>query len=160
MFDCNLGKKYHFIEMTDKQMWHRFRKQSGVTVEKYDSWSFGDIPDELAKLVLEGKKTATASVYELYEYDNEELPKVGNYSVILDSKDQAVCVVVDTEVKIVPFSKVDSDHAKLEGEGNGSLEYWRQVHGECFSKWMEEAGKKFTENTKIVLERFEVVFKA
>ena len=140
-------------------MWHQFRKKSGTTAEEYDSWAFGDIPDELAKLVLEGKKKATASVYELYEYDNERLPKVGDYSVILDSKDQAVCVIKNTDVKIVPFKDVTEEHAVLEGEGDGSLEYWRKVHSDCFSTWLSEARKTFSENTKIVLERFDVVFK-
>ena len=139
-------------------MWDLFRKKSRIETREFEEWAFGDIPDELAKLVVEGKKRATASVYELYEYDGETVPKVGGYSVILDSKDQAVCVIVDTDVKIVPFRDVDEEQARLEGEGDLSLEYWRKVHRECFTEWMAEAGRTFNDDTKVVLETFKVVF--
>lgn len=145
--------------MTDKEMWNAFCRESGTECDDYDSWAFGDDPDNLASLVLEGKKRSTASVYDLYAYDNEELPRVGGYSVILDSADRAVCVIRDTEVRVVPFRDVDAEHARLEGEGDLSLEYWRQVHRKCFTKWMKEAGKPFRDSTKIVLERFAVVFR-
>ncbi len=144
--------------MTAKQMWDLFRKRNRIETQEHDEWAFGDAPDELAQLVLEGKKRATASVYELYEYDGEKLPQVGGYSVIMDSKDQAVCVIVNTDVRIVPFCEVDEEQARLEGEGDLSLEYWRKVHRECFKEWMEEASRTFGEDTKVVLETFRVVF--
>ena len=145
--------------MTAREMWLLFRKKNSIDTDSYEVWAFGDEPDELAQLVLEGKKTATASVYDLYGYDSEPLPKAGEYSVIIDSQDRAVCVIRDTEVTIVPFKDVDEDQAWREGEGDRSLEYWRSVHRECFSKWLEDAGMTFTENTRIVLEKFDVVFK-
>ena len=145
--------------MTDKEMWNAFCRESGTESENYDSWAFGDDPDVLASLVLEGRKRSTASVYDLYAYDNEELPQVGDCSVILDSKDQAVCIIRDTEVKVVPFRDVDAEHARLEGEGDLSLAYWREVHRKCFTDWMKEAGMAFNDSTRIVLERFEVVYR-
>ena len=145
--------------MTEKEMWSAFCRQSNIQDTDYDSWAFGDEADKLAALVLEGRKSATASVYDLYAYDNEELPEVGSYSVILDSEDQAVCVIRDTEVRVVPFGEVDEDHARLEGEGDLSLAYWREVHRKVFTEWMNEAGMAFDENTRVVLERFEVVFR-
>lgn len=144
--------------MTAKQMWNLFKKKSQIDTDKYEDWSFGDSPDELAQLVLEGKKCAAASVYELYDYDGEDLPKVGDYSVIMDSKEHAVCVIVNTDVKIVPFSEVDEEHARLEGEGDGSLDYWKSVHSKLFAEWLSEAGKSFSDKTKVVLERFKMVF--
>ncbi len=144
--------------MTAKHMWNLFRNRSGIETKDYDAWAFGDEPDKLAKLVLDGKKCATASVYELYEYDGERLPEAGTYSVVLDSNDQAVCVIRDTEVKVVPFRDVDPEHAYLEGEGDRSLEHWREVHEKLFREWLAEAEKTFSEDTKVVLERFEVVF--
>lgn len=145
--------------MTDKAMWSAFCRQSGIQGKDYDSWAFGGQPDELAALVLEGKKRATASVYDLYAYDNEDLPEAGSYSVILDSEDRAVCVIRDTEVRVVPFRDVDEQHARLEGEGDLSLAYWREVHKRIFTKWMKEAGMAFKDSTKIVLEKFEVVYR-
>ena len=145
--------------MTAKQMWNKFKTMSHIADNAYDSWAFGDEPDMLASLVLHGKKTATASVYELYELDGEELPKAGTYSVIMDSKDHAVCIIKDTAVTVVPFRDVDEEQARLEGEGDLSLDYWRDVHRQCFSEWMKEEGLTFTDDTKVVLERFEVVYR-
>ena len=145
--------------MTDKAMWSAFCKQSGIQNKDYDSWAFGGEPDKLASLVLEGKKRSTASVYDLYAYDNEQLPEVGSYSVILDSEDRAVCVIRDTEVRVVPFKDVDEEHARLEGEGDLSLAYWRDVHKKIFTQWMKEAGMAFKDSTKVVLEKFEVVYR-
>ena len=140
-------------------MWLAFMKKSGITSDVYDSWAFGDDADKLAALVLEGKKTATASVYDLYEYDGERLPKAGEYSVVLDSKDRAVCIIRDTEVTVVPFKDVDEDHAFREGEEDRSLERWREVHRKLFTEWLAEAGMTFSEDTKVVLEKFETVFR-
>ena len=145
--------------MTDKAMWSAFCKQSGIQNKDYDSWAFGGEPDKLASLVLEGKKRSTASVYDLYAYDNEQLPEVGSYSVILDSEDRDVCVIRDTEVRVVPFKDVDEEHARLEGEGDLSLAHWRDVHKKIFTQWMKEAGMAFKDSTNVVLEKFEVVYR-
>ena len=145
--------------MTAQQMWEQYKTISQISDNAYDSWAFGDDPDTLAALVLEGRKTATASVYELYELDGEELPKVGTYSVIMDSKDHAVCIIKDTAVTVVPFRNVDEEQARFEGEGDLSLDYWRDVHRQCFSDWMSESGLVFSEDTKVVLEKFEVVYR-
>ena len=145
--------------MTEKEMWKAFYKESGNDNDNYEAWAFGDDADRLASLVLEGKKSATASVYELYEYDNEELPEVGDLSIILDSEDRAVCIIRDTEVRVVPFRDVDEEHARLEGEGDLSLSYWRAVHKKVFTEWMKEAGMAFKDSTEVVLEKFEVVFR-
>ena len=51
--------------MTEKEMWKAFCKESGNNSDNYEAWAFGDDADRLASLVLEGKKSATASVYEL-----------------------------------------------------------------------------------------------
>ena len=145
--------------MTAQQMWEQYKTIARIGDTPYDSWAFGDDPDTLAALVLEGRKTATASVYELYELDGEELPKVGTYSVIMDSKDHAVCIIKDTAVTVVPFRNVDEEQARFEGEGDLSLDYWRDVHRQCFSDWMSESGLVFSEDTKVVLEKFEVVYR-
>ena len=148
------------MKMTAREMWLVFSKKNKPETDDYEAWSFGDSPEELARLVLEGKKTATASVYELYAYDNERVPSAGDYSVIMDASEKnALCIIRNTDVSIVSFKDVDENHARREGEGDMTLEYWRKAHRECFSQWMEEAGKKFTDDTLIVLERFEVVFK-
>ncbi len=145
--------------MTAREMWLLFTKSGKQESNEYDSWAFGDDSDRLAKLVLQGKKTATASAYDLYAYDGEAVPKAGDYSVILDASDEAVCIIRDTDVQIVPFKEVGEEHARLEGEGDLSLAYWREVHESFFRKELGDARMDFTEDVLIVLERFEVVFR-
>ncbi|MBR3151387.1 MAG: GNAT family N-acetyltransferase [Erysipelotrichaceae bacterium] len=133
-------------------------KKSGLTGE-YDVWSFGDAPDELAFLVLAGIKTATSSAYDCYQYDEEEeLPVTGGYSVITDSKGNAVCIIREGRIRIVPYRDIDAVHAYKEGEGDRSLEYYRSVHDPFFRRELAECGKEFSDDSLIVLEEFELVY--
>lgn len=146
--------------MDAKAMWKGFTQLCGITEEtEYEAWSFGDAPDKLARLTAEGIKTATASAYPLYALEGEELPKEGEYSVILNSRGEAVCVIRTTRVYVTPFSEVTPEHAFKEGEGDRSLEYWRKVHEEFFGKSMREAGLSFDESMKVVCEEYEVVYR-
>ena len=88
--------------MNATEMWERYCEKSGVHAD-YEAWAFGGAPDELAELVQNGIKTATASAYPLYEQEQEPLPQVGEYNVILNAKDEAVCVTKTTKVYVVPF---------------------------------------------------------
>ena len=91
-------------------------------------------------------------------WENESLPEASGYSVILDSRDEAACIVENTKVYVVPFDEVTADHAFKEGEGDRSLTYWRKVHEAFFTACMEEAGLTFDENMKVVCEEFRVVY--
>ena len=139
--------------MTAEEMW----KQSGLAGE-YDAWSFGDDADGLAALVRAGLKTATSSAYDLYEAEGEDLPQAGDTSVILDSRDEAVCIIRTTRVYMVPFDEVSPEHAFREGEGDRSLEYWRKVHEAFFKDELASAGLEFSGNSRVVCEEFEVVY--
>lgn len=112
----------------------------------------------LADLTLKRIKTATASAYTLYLYENEPLPKTGGYNIILDSNDNAVCITQTTKVYVVPFNKVTKRHAFKEGEGNRTLTYWREVHKTFFEKELDKIGEEFNENMNVVCEEFEVVY--
>ena len=56
------------------------------------------------------------------------------------------------------FNNVSKEHAFKEGEGDRSLEYWREVHKKFFRECLEEYGLEFSENMKVVCEEFEVVY--
>lgn len=144
--------------MTPEQLWNEYKTINPAIGDKIDAWAFGTLADQLADLVLRGEKTATASAYELYKIENEPLPQVGTFDVVLDSQDQAVCIIEITKVTVVPFKQVSAEHAFKEGEGDKSLNYWRQVHEEFFTEWMAEAGLSFSEETGVVLEEFRKVY--
>ena len=142
--------------MNAKEMWNLFTKDESL---EYEAWAFGDDADLLADLVLKGIKTATSSNYIFYELENEELPKVNEYSIILNSKDEAVCIIQTTKVYVTPFNEVDENHAYKEGERNRTLEDWRDIHQRFFGNELESIGKKFNEDMLVVCEEFKVVYK-
>ena len=145
--------------MTANKLWEEFISENGLKNCEYEAWAFGVDADRLAQLVASGEKTATASAHPLYEVDGDPLPRAGEYSVILDSHDNAVCVTRTEKVTIVPFCEVTAGHAFKEGEGDRSLDYWRKVHQEVFTEWMAEAGLEFTEDMPVVCEEFKVVYR-
>ena len=143
--------------MTAQEMWESYSQKENITAD-YDAWAFGDDPDELARLVSAGIKTATASAAIWYDLEGENLPQAGQYSVILNSREEAVCIIRTTSVFVVPFAEVDEIQAYREGEGDRSLAYWRRVHERFFSQEMQEAGLKFDENMPVVCEEFQKVY--
>lgn len=72
--------------MSGKELWEAFIMENNFVECHYETWAFGVEADLLAHLVATGEKTATSSAYPLYEVENEPLPAIGAYSVILDSK--------------------------------------------------------------------------
>ncbi len=114
--------------------------------------------DYLADLVKSGIKTATSSLYMFYEEECEELPKVGEISIITDYEGCAKAIIENISVDIVKFSDVTADFAYREGEGDRSLEYWQRVHREFFTAELCELGIDFNENMLVVLERFKVIY--
>lgn len=144
--------------MQAEEMWRNFLAASGLQEVPYTAWAFGASPDQLADLVLRGEKTATSSAYELYGLTGEPLPQAGEYSVILDGSGQAVCVTETLEVFTLPFCDVPASHAFQEGEGDKSLDYWREVHTAFFRACLEKAGLSFSETTPVLCETFRVVY--
>ena len=140
--------------MTPEELWER----SGLA-GTYEAWSFGEAPDKLADLVLQGIKTATCSAYDLYQINNEPLPQAGDYSVILNSSEEAVCIIKTIKVYVTEFKNVSEEHAFKEGEGDRPLEYWRKVHESFLTNELASVHKEFDESTKVVCEEFEVVYK-
>lgn len=144
--------------MTGKEMWKKFQTENHVEDCPYEEWAFGADADALASLVANGEKTGTSSAYPLYELEKEPLPKVGEYSVVLNSMDEAVCIIQTKKVYVVPFDAVTAEHARKEGEGDQSLEFWRKAHEKFFTECLAEADLKFTSDMKVVCEEFEVVY--
>lgn len=140
--------------MTTEELW----RESGISGE-YSAWAFGDDSDQLASLVKDGRKTATCSLLCFYELEKEPIPQIGQYSVILDSKNEAVCIIRTTNAYITTFDDVGEKHAFMEGEGDRTLDYWKRVHRDFFTKELAAIGEALDGKTKIVCEEFEVVYK-
>ena len=146
--------------MTEKEMWEKYLSGHPWDHDKtYEAWCFGsDTPDKLAELTASGIKTATASAYPFYEYENCALPKAGEYNVILRTDGTASCIIQTAHVAVVPFMQVTKEHAYKEGEGDRSLAYWRTVHAKAFTDELSEIHKQFSDDMLVVCEEFSVVF--
>jgi len=149
-----------------KNMWENYLgiigEKSQASNKTFCSWHFCDNEkdaNELAEIVLSGTKKATASLYLSYEFENEELPKEENYSIIINWDGVAQCIIRTTNIDIVPYKYVTEEFAAAEGEGDKSLEYWRNCHWDYFTREMKGIGKDPNEDMLVICEKFEVVFK-
>lgn len=145
------------------ELWQRFadanQEYSGT---KYKAWYFCDnekCANELAELVKNGIKRATASLLYWYESGKEVLPEEGDVNIVTDWNGIAQCVIKTKKISILHFKNVDSEMAFTEGEGDKSLEYWRKAHISFFERELKNEKINFSEDTEIVFEEFEMIFK-
>jgi uncharacterized protein YhfF len=149
-----------------RRFWREFCERHGEPVEqRYDVYAFGDSPamaDELAELVVNGPKRATAAL--LTDFDppdrpgDEPLPAAGAYSVVLDGRGRPVCVVRTTEVVVKPLGEVDDAFAWDEGEGDRTRDDWLAAHRRYFARQLAGTGREVTDDLPTVFERFALVW--
>ncbi len=135
---------------------------SPVRGEQYVAEGWGDSPgmaDELGALISSGTKTATCSALWEYEAEAEPLPEVGSKTIVLDGNGDPLCIVETTEVEIRSYDEVDGRFAYEEGEGDRSLDYWREAHWRFFSRTLPNIGKEPATHMPLACERFRVVYK-
>ena len=146
--------------MNDKaqQYWDEFwsgkEAPTSVTAEQF---GYGDLIDELAHLIVAGKKKATCSAFIHYDLEGAEIPSAGAYTIILDSKENPVAIIKTTEVFLIKMNEVTQELAQEEGEGDLSLKHWYDGHKKFFIDELAEYGMEFSEDMLLVFERFELV---
>ncbi len=126
-----------------------------------DAFTFGDSPalaDELAALVQAGRKLATASLPVEFTSLGLSLPATGDVSIVTLADGTPVAVIELVEVRQVPFQAVDASFAADEGEGDGSLEWWRAAHRRYFGRVSAKLGEAFDETTPVICQRFQLVW--
>jgi uncharacterized protein YhfF len=135
---------------------------SPVREEEYSAEGWGDSPQMaagLGALIAAGTKTATCSALWEYEAEGEPLPEAGSKTIVLDGSGDPLCIVETTEVEVRPYDEVDARFAYEEGEGELSLQYWREAHWRFFSRTLPSIGKEPATDMPLVCERFRVVYK-
>jgi uncharacterized protein YhfF len=144
-------------------MWQAYLREAPAQGgQAFSAWHFCNNEqdaDELAGLVLQGRKRGTASCLWTYELEGQPLPQVGDHSVILDWAGRAQCIIRTTEIAVVPFEEVAEAFARSEGEGDLSLDYWRRGHWRFFTSELQALGREPDPRMPILCERFEVVFR-
>jgi uncharacterized protein YhfF len=128
----------------------------------FSAEQFGDSPemaDELGALIVKGTKTATCSALWEWEAEGQTPPTAGVCTVVLDGSGAPLCVIETTEVSVVPFDEVDAAFARDEGEGDRSLEYWREAHWRFFSRALPKfVGREPSPDMPLVCERFRLLY--
>lgn len=165
---CLDSERWAVAQERQMSFWRAFLRagsspSAAMPTDFPDAWGFGDSPqmaDELGRLVYDGIKSATCSALWEFEHEGEALPQVGELSMILDGAELPLCIIETTDVQIRPYSEVDAEFAHAEGEGDRTLDWWRQAHWRFFSRTLPRIGRQPADNMPLVCERFQVLFKA
>jgi uncharacterized protein YhfF len=141
--------------------WRTYRAAAGLDHDRYDVVAFGDSPgmaDELADLVVNGPKRATAGLLRDFTVGGEPMPQVGGHVVVIDGKGAPRCIWRTTEVTIKPLIAVDDAFAWDEGEGDRTRDDWLDGHRRFFARQAAREGFEFHDRIETVFERFTVVW--
>ncbi|WP_102193927.1 ASCH domain-containing protein [Microbacterium aurantiacum] len=143
--------------------WAQARSQvPELPIDAPEAWAFGSTvahADGLLELVLSGIKTGTASAVWDYEAAGDPMPTAGDLSIILDGAAVPRAVIRTTLARVVPFDEVDEAHAHAEGEGDRTLQAWREIH-ERYWRQHSENPHGFAPDMPVLCERFELVLSA
>lgn len=124
------------------------------------AFAFGDGPemsDRLAKLVLDGEKSATSAWLASYEAEGIDIPEVGDLSIMCDGADRPLALLRTVDVRKIPFADVGPEIAQAEGEG--TLDEWKAEHRDFFARECAALGIEFDPEGEVVVEFFEVVYR-
>ncbi|WP_410564627.1 ASCH domain-containing protein [Amycolatopsis sp. cmx-4-61] len=130
---------------------------------KHAEFAFpGPLRDKLVAAILAGEKTTTSALLAEYERAGEALPSVGDRELVLDSAGAGVAVIETAEVRVLPLSEVDIEHAVGEGEGFTSVAEWRAEHekfwqGAQVRAALEDPEFTVDDTTPVVATRFVIV---
>jgi uncharacterized protein YhfF len=146
-------------------MWNDFATQNNIEGGNYQTRWFGrqDHPDEinhLNELILSGAKRATAKPLAYYTSEQEAVPQVGDYHILLDGDMKPVAIIQTVVSELIPFLRISAEHAYNEGEGDLSLADWRTRSIEKFTQLAGAYDNSFSEEQPIVSETFKVVYRA
>jgi uncharacterized protein YhfF len=146
-------------------MWRSYRALQGpssdLPTEPPPAWHFCDNQvdaDECARLALAGRKRATAHSLWEFKASGEPLPRVGDLYIVTNWAGEAQCIRRTTAVETLPFHAITEAHAAAEGEGDGTLAWWRGAHWAYYQRELGGSGVVATPDMLIVFEHFERVF--
>jgi uncharacterized protein YhfF len=146
-----------------QRFWNAFASASGEPDDSrfLEAFAFGDsesLANDLAALVLQGVKRATAGSLWAIQAEGKQLQKPGDLSIVTNWVGQPLCIIETEAVEIVPFREVTAEFAAAEGEGDSSLSFWRAAHTDAFTRECSRIGRAFEQTMPVVCERFRVVY--
>ena len=76
---------------------------------------------------------------------------------MIDHRGEPALVTRLTQVAVLPYGEVTAEYAAIEGEGDGSLAYWREAHWAFFSRECRRIGREPAQHMPVVCCVFEVL---
>ncbi len=125
-----------------------------------DVFMFGDSPQMaslLAHMVARGDKRATAGWCAAAERAGETIPWPGLVSVVTDGFGMPICAIETERVDRIRFADIDEDVAFAEGEGDRTLEDWREGHRRYFEREAKRLDLTFDDDAELFVERFRLL---
>jgi uncharacterized protein YhfF len=122
--------------------------------------SFGDSPglsQKLIERIRSGHKRAATGLLWAMEEDGDPMPQAGDIEIVVDHMQEPVLLIRVTRVEFLPFDAVTADYAATEGEGDGSLEYWREGHWRFFSRACARIRREPSLDMPVVCTVFELL---
>ena len=146
----------------EKQYWQSYLNTSpaGLSKKIFVEASYAgnqSSTDQLLALYLSGKKTAGSSMAEDFTSSGEPLPQVGNFWILLNSLDEPSCILRTERVVLTQFKNVSEEIARAEGEGDLSLQHWRDSHRRFFAPFLAGWGVAHIDEATVVTEFFRIV---
>ncbi|MEL7003821.1 MAG: ASCH domain-containing protein [Bacteroidota bacterium] len=152
-------------ELNEKiqMFWNSFKEQNPDCKQKdlSDTFYFCDNrkdADECADLVVKGVKQATATSLWWFEKNKEPLPKPGDLCIVTNWNGEPKAVIQTLKIELTAFKEVSAKFAEVEGEGDKSLSYWRDVHRDYYTREMAPYNEHFSEDMIIVCEYFKTIY--
>lgn len=147
--------------MSIENYWNQFLKENKLNentsyIDVFHFCLTKQLANELLHLALIGHKKATCSSF--LSYEGEPIPKVGDYSIITDWDGKPGCIIKTIKVHNLKFKNMTFELCSKEGEDD-NLESWQKTHMQVFKEEGQQLGYTFDEESEIVFEEFEVVYK-
>ena len=145
------------------EYWYKFQ-------QKYPEYKHIEIPpsyyfcdnekdaDECAELVRLGIKQATTHSLVGLQINQEKLPVIGDLAIVTDWHGVPKAITKTTKVEIVKYKDITATYAFIEGEGERSLDYWKEVHWAYYTREWKEYNLEPTTDMELVCEYFETIW--
>jgi uncharacterized protein YhfF len=126
-----------------------------------EAFFFGTKPSsahEITRLVLDGTKTATGALLWSIEADGKKAVRPGDFSIVTNGGDDPQCIIRTSDVRVLPFDEVGEEYAQWGGEGDRTLDTWRDMYWSYIEYECTRIGRTPDPKAPLVMERFRVVY--
>jgi uncharacterized protein YhfF len=128
----------------------------------YEAESWGnsaELADRIAALVLSGVKTTTSRLEWEREKSNDPTEKIGDRSIVLNARQEPICIIEVTDIFIRPFDQVNAAFVYQYGEGSRDMDFWNKDMWEYYVAECTELGLSASPDMPMICQVFKVIFK-